>query len=47
MSAREGRCLFVVDFKFFDISVEAVGEKLRDIIKEKKRGFSFSIRFRD
>ena len=47
MSERGGRCWFVVDSKSFDIFVEVIGGKLRGIFKERGRGFSSWIRFRD
>ena len=47
MLARGGQCWFAVDSRSFDISVEAVGGKLRGIIEERGRGFSSWIRFGD
>ena len=47
MSRHGGRCWFPMDFMSFDIFVEVVGGKLKDIIEEIGRGFSFWIRFRD
>ena len=42
MSAkRGGRCWFAVDSKSFEISVEVYGERLKGIIVERSRGFTF------
>ena len=44
-ASKGGKCWFAVESKTFEISVEEVRGKQREIILEKSKDFSFWIRF--